>query len=298
MDLNLLRVFETVFREQHLTRAAESLALTPSAISHALRRLREQLGDPLFVRDGKAMRPTPTCQRLAPALLDQLAGLRRLLAQWGHFDPARTQQLFRIGMPDAVELMLLPRLLDEVLQGAPQARLASSSFERTGMPRALASGHLDLAIDVALPISEPVRHLPLLQDEFCLMARRDHPLRQPPTLQQYLQAQHVAVSTRATGSVIEDGALLNLGWQRQVAARCQNYTSAFRVVARSDLMLTVPERLADEVGRLYPLQRWPLPFRLPPVVLHLYWHAHHDADPANQWLRDVVKSLGGVRQPS
>ncbi len=293
VDLNLLPVFEAVYREQHLTRAAEALALTPSAVSHALRRLREQLDDSLFVRDGKLMRPTPSCQRLAPALLDQLARLRQLLQAWGQFDPALTRQRFRIGMPDPVELMLLPPLNQRLRQLAPLSFIASTHFDRSGLARALAAGQLDLAIDVALPLGEPVRHCPLLEDRFCLLTRAGQPASAAPTLADYLQARHVAVSSRATGMVMEDGALAHLGWQREVAVRCQNHTTAVRLVADSDLWLTLPERLADEIGPSPAVKRWPLPFSLPPVQLHLYWHAHHEGDPANDWLRHQVMALAG-----
>ena len=203
MDLNLLRVFETVYREQHLTRAAEALALTPSAVSHALRRLREQLGDPLFVRDGKLMRPTPACLRQAPALIAQLAQLRQLLQQWGHFDPGQSRQRFRIGMPDAVELMLLPALQQAIFGVAPLCSMVSAHFERGSLGRQLAAGQLDLAIDVALPMVEPVRHAHLLSDAFCLLARQGHPLQAPPALPDYLAARHVA-DHRAAG-VLEGG---------------------------------------------------------------------------------------------
>ena len=110
LDLNLLKVFEAAYREQHLGRAAQSLHLTPSAVSHALRRLRAQLGDPLFVRDGRRMLPTPACQRLAPPLLETLAQLRQWLQQLQHFDPAQARQAFHVGMPYAIEAMLLPAI--------------------------------------------------------------------------------------------------------------------------------------------------------------------------------------------
>src|ERR1700740_640123 len=94
MDLNLLRVFEAVFQEANLTRAGDTLSLTPSAVSHAVRRLREVFGDPLFVRQGMSMVPTPACQRHAPALLDHLARMRQLMQQWGHFEPGDSRQAF------------------------------------------------------------------------------------------------------------------------------------------------------------------------------------------------------------
>lgn len=291
MDLNLLRVFEAVFRERHLTRAADALALTPSAVSHALRRLREYLSDPLFVRQGPAMVATPACLRDAPALLDQLARLRQLIQQWGHFDPHSTRQSFRIGMPEAAEMALMPALQGSLFQQAPSASLSSVAFDRSQMERLLASGRLDIAIDVALPMRDPIRHQPLLEGNFCIVARKGHPLSRAPTLKQYLNASHVTVSSRAGGLVVEDTALLSLGLQRPVALRCQTYVAAFAIVAASDHLLTVPEQLSREMPGAKALRHWRMPFQLPKVQLHLYWHAHNDTDPANQWLRDVVMNV-------
>lgn len=286
-DLNLLKVFEAAYREQHLGRAAQSLHLTPSAVSHALRRLRDQLGDALFVRDGRRMLPTPACLRLAPPLLDTLAQLRLLLQQQERFDPAQARQAFHIGMPYSIEAMLLPAIYRLLRERAPQATLASIAYERRELGRTLAAGQLDIAIDVALPASEPVRHAALLQEPFCIAVRTRHALKRRPTLAQYLKSLHIAVSGRASGAVVEDIALLNLGLQRQIALRCQNYHSACRVVAASDHLLTMPTALARQMaGRS--LRLLPLPFELPPIQPHLYWHANLAADPANQWLRQLV----------
>ena len=296
LDLNLLKVFEAAYREQHLGRAAQSLRLTPSAVSHALRRLRLQLGDPLFVRDGRRMLPTPACQRLAPPLLEALAQLRQLLQQRERFDPGQARQAFHVGMPYAIEAMLLPAIYRLLRERAPQATLSSVAYERRELGRTLAAGQLDIAIDVALPAAEPVRHAALLQEPFCIAVCTGHPLKRRPTLPLYLAAQHVAVSGRASGAVVEDIALLNLGMQRRIALRCQNYHSACRVVAASDHLLTMPTGLARQMaGRS--LRLLPLPFDLPPIQPHLYWHANTAADPANQWLRQLVldacRSLAG-----
>jgi DNA-binding transcriptional LysR family regulator len=291
MDLNLLRVFEAVFQERHLTRAADTLALTPSAVSHALRRLREYLGDPLFVRQGTAMVATPACLRDAPALLDQLARLRQLIQQWARFEPHSTRQTFRIGMPEAAEMTLMPALQASLFQQAPGASLYSVAYDRGQMVGLLGSGRMDIAIDVALPMRDPIRHQPLLEGNFCIVARKGNPLSRAPTLKQYLGASHVAVSGRTGGLVMEDVALLNLGLQRRVALRCQTYVSAFAIVAASDHLLTVPEQMSREVPGAQALRRWRMPFQLPKAQLHVYWHAHNDTDPASKWLRDVVSSV-------
>lgn len=293
LDLNLLRVFEAVYREQHLSRAAHSLFLTPSAVSHAIARLRQHLDDPLFVRDGRRMSPTPACLRLAPALLDNLAQLRQLLQQWGQFEPKETRQAFRLGVPDAIEPVVLPAVTRLLAEEAPYASLACVGGDRRELGRELAAGHIDTAIDVALPISEPVRHDPLLQDEYCIVMRAGHALGPRPTLRKYLQARHIAVSSRASGPVMEDIALLNLGLQRHIGLRCQSYHSAFRVIEQSDLVLTLPSLLAQQVGASPGLQSCPVPFQLAPVHLHIYWHANAEFDPANLWLRRSLQRVCG-----
>ena len=293
LDLNLLRVFEAVFEAQHLTRAADLLALSPSAVSHALRRLRNNMGDPLFIRQGHAMVPTPACQRLAPVLFEHMSRLHQLLLQWAKFDAGLTRQTFRIGMPEGVEIVLLPALRQEFFRQAPHASLASTGFDRASLGRLLSAGKLDAAVDVALPIGEPVCHQPLLRDDFCVVARRGHPLRRSPTLKQYLAAGHVSVSGRAMGTVLEDASLLSHGLQRQVLLRCQSYTSALEIVADSDLLLTAPAHLCLQAAVRHRIVRWQPPFRLPAVPIHLYWHLSNDADVATQWLRALV--VGVVR---
>ncbi|RZF25416.1 LysR family transcriptional regulator [Paraburkholderia sp. UYCP14C] len=288
LDLNLLKIFEVVYRERHLSRAAQSLALTPSAVSHALGRLREHLNDELFVRDGRSMQPTATCLRMAPSLLEQLAKLHQLLQQWGRFNPVETRQTFRLGMPDALEPLLLPAFTRTLSAQAPLAALASSPTDRKRMAATLAAGHLDLVIDVALPMSEPVRHRPLLEDAFCILARRDPRSARGITMANYLKANHIAVSTRSQGAVLEDIALLNLGLQRNISVRCQNYYSACSIVQQSDCLLTMPARLAHQIDMTGSLVQIALPFSLPPVQLHMYWHMNSDMDFANQWFRQLV----------
>lgn len=296
LDLNLLKVFEAVYRERNLSLAAQALYLTPSAVSHALARLRRQFDDPLFVRDGRRMSPTAACQRLAPPLLETLARLRELLQHRDRFEPASSRQSFRIGMPEATESVLLPALMRALRAQAPGATLASVALPRRDLGRELAAGQVDLAVDVALPVRDPVRHRPLFEDGFCVVARADHPLARRLSLKHYLQARHVAVSARATGQVIEDLALLNLGLQRNIALRCRSYHAACAVAAQSDALLTLPESLAARIAPDAALVRLKLPFALPAAQLHLYWHANSEADPANAWLRGLVSEVCG-RKP-
>jgi DNA-binding transcriptional LysR family regulator len=159
------------------------------------------------------------------------------------------------------------------------------------MVSALATGNLHLVIDVALPVSEPLKHEPLLDDAFCIVARAGHPIGKRVTLAKYLKSDHIAVSTRSRGTVIEDNALLNLGLERRIAARCQNYYSACRLVEQSDYLLTMPARLAQQVDATNTLTRFQPPFVVPAIQLHMYWHANNDADLPNAWLRSLISEI-------
>lgn len=200
-------------------------------------------------------------------------------------------------MPEGVELTLLPALQLEFFRQAPHASLASTGFDRSNIARLLSAGQIDAGIDVGLPIGDPVRHLPLLRDDFCVVVRQRHPLVRSPTLKQYLAARHVAVSGRALGNVLEDSTLLRLGVQRHVSVRCQSYTAAREIVAKSDLLLTVPSHLSQHADARRQLQRWPPPFRLPGVSIHLYWNASNDSDAATKWLRTVLVEVVRAHWP-
>ncbi|RKG97874.1 LysR family transcriptional regulator [Corallococcus sp. CA053C] len=289
LDLNLFRVFDVVLRERNLARAAEVLFLSPSAVSHALSRLREQLGEPLFVREGRGVAPTALAERLAPGIRDALALLQQAVHRTRHFEPARDVLHVALTMNDVLEPSLLPAWVERLRTRAPEARITSVRLERTQLERDLASGRLDLAIDVAQPTGPDLRHAVLLRDELCVVAARRRKL----TSATYLSARHVAVSSRRTGLPFEDLMLGRLGHQRDVAVRCQHYEAACRIVTGSELLLTMPRRHAEGLNAGLGNHLLPMPLALPPVDLHLYWHRQVDEDPKSRWLRAELLALTG-----
>ncbi|WP_044560965.1 LysR family transcriptional regulator [Azospirillum sp. B4] len=308
LDLNLLRVFDAVYRARSLTRAADELALSQSAVSHALARLREQLGphpgtgplgigtEPLFPRDGRGVAPSALARRLAPRVREALAALGRALADTQDFQPDRDLRQAIVAMPEAVEPTLLPDMMARLrrhLSTGPVPRLDSVRLDRATMKADLARGRLDLAVDVTLPPDPDLRHLPLLSDDYCLVAAAGHP---PVDLDGYLAAAHIAVSSRRSGPAVEDYALLRLGIQRRIALRCQRYETACRVIAEAGLngggwLLTMGRRHSQPLvdGGRGALVTLPLPLDMPPLAFNLYWHRASEDDPANRWLRDVFR---------
>lgn len=284
LDLNLFRVFDTIYRERNLTRAAGILCLSQSAVSHAVGRLRARLGDPLFVREGQGVVPTPLADRLWPDIQEALALLRQAVHRSQRFDAARDVGQVTLAMNDELEPSILPVLVRELRAQVPALRVASVRLDRASLRADLAAGRLDCAIDVAQPVSADLCHAPLLRDDFVVVSREARAL----DAEAYLAARHITVSSRRTGRAVEDFGLSRLGLERQVIMRCQHYEAACRIVAQSDLLLTMPRRQAEAVNAALGNAVLPMPIPLAGVALHLYWHRQRDGDPANRWLRERV----------
>lgn len=289
LDLNLLVVLDTIDAEGGVSRAATKLNLTQPAISHALARLRLALDDPLFFRQGRALVPTPLTRSLIAPLRRSLAGLRALLVEAGRFDPKDAATRFTLGVRDPVEFLVLPPLMRRIAAAAPGIDLRTVQAARRNLEAGLASGALDLAIDVSLPLSESVRRQRIAADPLVVVVRRGHPaLGARFTLEAYLRQEHVMVTQRRKGPGFEDLALSERGVSRRVRLRCRNYIAAFRVISETDLVLTMAERYVAPLNHGFDNRILPLPIALPTLDLYLYWHETLDRDPANCWLRGLV----------
>lgn len=287
IDLNLFLVFDAIRREGSISRAARQLNLTQPAVSHALGRLRERLGDPLFVRRGNRMVPTARARALAHPVAESLAGLQQCLAGDPGFDPAEATRTVVLGLRDGLEAVALPPLISHLAQEAPGIDLQSVRVARRDLSQELAMGDVDFALDALVPVGADVEQEKVLEITLAVVLRHDHPLARGMQADDYLAARHVLVSSRRRGPGLEDVGLAQLGHRRQLALRCQHYQAALEVVACSDLLLTVPELLAR---RLAPPSRFaivPAPFPLPPVGLYLYWHRDQGRDAAHIWLRNI-----------
>lgn len=285
LDLNLLRIFEALYEEQNMTRAAERLFITPSAISHAVKRLREQLQDPLFERKASKMQPTSKCRRLAPQLFAHLNGMRMCLQQFTRFDASQSEQRFNIMVHDALEALYVPALFTHLRKLAPHIELACRPLDRAQLTRQLATGQADIVLDVAQPLPSPIMHQMLSQDNFVILRRKA--ASQTLTKAAYLTAEHIAVSHRASGRVAEDFSLQQQSINRHHVLRCQSYQTAKQLLKSGDFLLTVPESIAamliDEE-----LETVALPVPVTPLDVHMYWHKNSEVDDAIRWLRQQL----------
>jgi len=290
LDLNLLKVFEALWLQRNMTHAAESLHITPSAVSHAMRRFRDLLDDPLFVREKHHMLPTAACERLAPQILDALANIRRALGAFTEFNPAHSHQRFVIAMQESLELSVLPALLTKLEAHAPNVEIVSARLNRETMVADLGNRNLHLVVDIGRPISAPVGHCLLRKDSYAVLMRNEHPLRQGLTAERYLHARHITVSNRMKGASVEEIALQQLGVSRPSVWRCQNYRAAAEVAATTSALLTLPGSIASALaGDNLTIEA--LPFQLPALETHLYWHQHQEGEPGLMWLKSLVLQL-------
>ncbi len=291
IDLNLLVVLDAIYTEGGITRAAEKLHLTQPAISHALGRLRRMLKDELFEREGRAMVPTPFARNLIEPVRRSLRNLEITLNEIERFDPATSHKRFALGVRDVLEATLLPPLMQHLDKAAPGVEIAAIQVDRREMESELASGALDAALDVLLPVSDAIRHARIAGDRLVAVVRKGHPsVKTRLSLEAYLKQEHILVSSRRSGPGLEDVELSRLGVQRKVRLRCQHYFAACRVVSLTDFVLTMPERYARVANEQFGNRILPFPLEKPTLDVHMYWHSNVENEPANRWLRRQLRS--------
>jgi DNA-binding transcriptional LysR family regulator len=289
VDLNLLRVFDAVLQDRSVTAAAGRLGLTQPAVSNALARLRTLLGDALFVRTSAGMEATPFARGVAEPVRQALALLESALAHGPGFDPASATRAFRFYMSDLGQIEFLPPLIERVQQRAPGVRLEAVALEVEDIAAALAAGSLDLAVGFLPGLGAPVRRRALFRDPYLCLMRADHPITSL-TKKKFAEASHALVSYRGGHRVIEE-ALERAGLARKIALRVPHFTVVPMVLERTDLILTLPARVAHVFERRGKLKALPPPVAIPPAEVAVHWHERFEADPGNRWLREQVIEL-------
>jgi DNA-binding transcriptional LysR family regulator len=287
IDLNLFTVFDAIYRDGGITPASKRLHLSQPAVSHALARLRELLGDPLFERRGNAMIPTPFARELASSVATSLASLEDTLQRTGKFDPSTSRRRFTLAVRDSNEAAFLPTLLATLRREAKHVEVASVRIERRDLEEDLSSGTLDVAIDVALPLSADVCRERWSFEPMVVLARKRHPaIKGKLDLATYLAAEHVLVTGRRHGGAgYEDLALGRMGLARRIRLRCQLHAAAAEIVSKTDLLVTMTRVGASLVNARAKNQVLPFPGKIPPLESFMYWHASADKDGGNQWFR-------------
>lgn len=288
MDLNLIYVFSAIYRERNLTRAADSLGMSPAGVSAALRRLRDEFQDTLFIRKSHGVEPTVR----ADAIAEKLRSAQELVEQARNpeslFDPARESRDFIVGMSDYSQAVILPRLLDTLRQAAPGINLAIRHTGNGAIRKTLEDGVFDLVVgNVTTPLGR-TRQQQLLNDGFCGLVARGHPLADkdftPDELNDY-----PALLTEAHGNERwwEHPLIKASGYAPKKLTSIPGFLGVPLLLLETPLVCVTARRLCAIFTRAYPLVEIPLPFASQPIPIRQYWHERHHNDPAHRWLRQT-----------
>lgn len=288
-DLNLLHVFLVISELQNLTAAGERLGLTQPAISHALRRLRVFLDDPLFVRTPSGMAPTDAARQLGGPLTQAFGIISQALQQLTRFDPATADRVFRLSMSDMAESHFLPPLLSCLAEKAPGISLEVSTVSTHDLGTSLRGGAIDLALGFIPDSGAGCVRRTLFWDEYVCMVRAGHPLRKrAPTREELAQLRYVVADSNSTGHHAAARQLEALQFNPKVVARLPHFMVASQIVQQTDLAIVFPRSVAECLNRGRAFRIFPLPFPLPRFEVQLHWHERFSTDPGLAWLRALI----------
>ncbi|MES2977507.1 MAG: LysR family transcriptional regulator [Pseudomonadota bacterium] len=301
LDLNLLRVFDEVMSERSLTRAARNLSLTQPAVSNALRRLRETLGDDLVHRSGQGMAPTPRALAIWPPVKEALRQLQESLVP-DAFVASTANTTFVIAMADATAAELMPGMIETLEVEAPGVAIRIIPLTTRDPRRLLDEEACDLAIGYFPSVladltaraqtgeAMPFIHHRLYDGEYVCVMRKGHPLsEQELTLEKFCAARHMLVSFSGRPYGFIDESLASLGKERQVVITVNQFFTAGRVVAHSNLLTVLPRHFVRVTGIADELALRPLPFSVSPVHIDTVWHRRSQQRSAHLWLRQTVE---------
>lgn len=308
LDLNLLRVFDVVMAERNLTRAGERLALSQPAVSNALKRLKEAVGDELVTRITTGVRPTPRAEALWPEVRTALGHLRAALAP-AEFDPHTDTTSFRLAMADATAATFMPPLVSGIEASGALVDLRVVPLTTRNPSARLEHGEADLAIGyfpdllgtIATQGGEAsLRHARLHASRYVCVMRRGHPLADRElSLDAYCAANHLLVSFSGRAHGLVDQALTELNRKRRILLTVNQYFTAGQVVSTSDLLTVLPAYFVAATGCGDRIVTRPLPFHLDELHVEMLWHLRHDRSSAHQWLRArLLEAAAGRGGPS
>lgn len=292
LDLNLLRAFDAIATEGSVTVAGERIGLSQPAMSNALARLRTLFGDPLFVRTPRGMRPTPFAQQLAQPVREALRLVQTALQQQAGFEPGSSSNTFRFWMSDIGEMVFLPGLLERVKHDAPGVRIEVVRIPIKDVHAALEAGELDLAVGFMPGLTTGTRRQPLFREHYVCMLRADHPvIGAKISAKQFREASHVLVSYVGTGHQVIEETFIAEGLGERIAVRVPHFLVVPMILARTDLIVIVPSRVAAIFAQPGNFKVLKLPMDMPSFEVRLHWHERFHQDPANRWLRQVMTEL-------
>jgi DNA-binding transcriptional LysR family regulator len=292
IDLNLLSVFQEVYRERQISSAARRLGLTQSAVSNALARLRRTFDDELFVRTTHGMQPTPFAEQVAEPIGAALAQVALALNHKSGFDPATSKRRFTLAMSDVGEVYFMPVLIERCQQLAPQVQVSSVRAGGVDVKEAMETGRVDLAIGAFDDVSEALYQRQLFRQRFVSMFRKGHPLGSGPVdLERFAAARHLIVDASESPYDRINQLFDKAGIGAAARFRVPHFTAVPYIVSGSELVVTVPQKLAERAAVPFGLEWIDPPLPLPTLQTNVFWHRRFNQDPGNQWLRALLADV-------
>lgn len=298
IDLNLLLVFDAIYRHRSVRRAAEELIISTSALSHALSRLRTALNDPLFYREGHRMCPSVYATQLAPSISSALTFLNQQLIPQPEFLPSQSTDCLQIAITDFTAFCIFPALMHRLQSVAPNL-----SFELRYLPHSpalteLLAGEVDLALgfNALNENSHPdLEEITWLRDEYVVIS---HLSRKRLTLEDYLAARHVVITPWNETQGVLDLELERLGHTRKIAIKTPSMLSAPFIIEDSDILMAIPRSAAEKFVRTAQLKIFTLPFEVPPFEVKIYSHRRSGQRGATHWLKKELQYLADASAES
>jgi len=298
LDLNLLVVFNHLLVERRVSKVADNLGISQPAVSNSLAKLRKLFGDELFLRTPKGMEPTPFADQLAESVSYALAMIHSGVNQRTTFEPATAKRAFTIGMTDIGEIYFLPALIERLRTEAPGITLSTVRNAAVNLRDELESGKVDVGIGLLPQLKAGFFQRRLFTQSYVCLMRRGHRLdKRKMSIAEFSAAEHLVVISAGTGHGKVDELLQRSGVERSVRLTVPHYVSVGHILRGSDLIATVPERLANRLIEPFGLAKVPHPAKLPDVAINVFWHAKYHRSPDNRWLRGVVFDLFGDEDP-
>ncbi len=289
LDLNLLVVFHEVFRERQISSAARKLKVTQSAVSNALARLRRSVGDELFVRTTEGMQPTPYAEGMSEQVAAALAQLEQALRPAQVFDPATSRRRFTIAMTDVGEMYFMPRLIEACAAAAPQVDIASVRAGLVDLRTEMEAGRVDLAIGAFDDAPAVLYQRRLFRQAYVSMFRRGHPLAgEMFAIKRLAGVRHLVVTSMERPYDAINAALARAGVDLAASFSVPHFAAVPYIVGTTDLVATVPQKLAERAAGPFQLEVVKSPLKLPALQTNMFWHRRYNQDEGNRWLRALV----------
>ena len=286
IDINLYPLFITIYEQQSISKAAEHLHISQSAVSHALQKLRDHLQDELFIRANRKMNPTPFAEQIYPKIKEALINLQNISINRKKFEMTEIKSL-RIAIHDEIEPLVFPKLVKHFKSLNIDIQFQSSKLDRKTIVTDLASQQIDFAIDLEYSVDSIISFDLLMQDYFVACS-----VRNTINKEIYLSSQHIGVSSRRTGTLVEDIFLAKHKYSRDILLRCQHYSTALQLLEQyPDAILTLPSYILRESKKSESIFSFNIPIDLPILNIGLYWNINFKSNQRLSFLRSEILKI-------